>query len=305
MAEQGFFSGAMSPEETELAIDREILGKNPGAAEVIGGFLGKALRGGNYNTDPRMQKAQQIKTLKDQVTSRAKEMGIDAVSDPEKYSKLIFSTAIENNMPDMAFESIQLGRKLELERRKVEADEERNRLLDDYYKTIGKEKGKPKKKGVLPNSVDVKNILGILQGKEELAGMDSKQMANLSVRIAARVKELEAADPDQDFGDLFDIALGEQQSKIKPAKKRGLMDYEGERDWKDWADIINPIDSKAEYDDSGGPIKKENVPKNTQVKEVKKEVPKGKIRVKSPDGKGGTIDSKDWEYYKKQGFTKE
>lgn len=257
MAEnQGFFSGVLSPEETERAIDKEILGDKPDAATVIGGFLGKALGGGGYEKDPRMQQAVKTKALQERVSAIASQKGIDFQKNPEEYTKLVTAAAFEMGMPDIGLKAIQQGQEFEISRRKIAAEEERNRILDEWYKSGGGSKAKDKgKKFVLPNSIDVKNTLGILQGREELAGMDPKQMDNLSVRMAARIKELK--DEGVEFGDAFNMAYSEQRHKIKPARKRGLLD----KDMKDWSleDVYKPFDVKAEYDDSDGPITEDMV----------------------------------------------
>ncbi len=284
MAEnQGFFSGVLSPEETERAIDKEILGDKPDAATVIGGFLGKALGGGGYEKDPRMQQAVKTKALQERVSAIASEKGIDFQKNPTEYTRIVTAAAFEMGMPDIGLKAIQQGQEFEISRRKIAAEEERNRILDEWYKSGGGSKSKDKqKKFVLPNSIDVKNILGTLQGREELAGMDPKQMANLSVRMAARIKELKNDDPDIEFGDAFDMAYSEQRDKIKPARKRGLLD----KDMKDWSleDVYKPFDVKAEYDDSDDPITEDMV-------SIPKDKPKesNTARVKSPDGKIGTI----------------
>src|SRR3972149_8881717 len=300
----GFFSGSsgMSPEDTEALLDAE-LRKNRGG---VGAALAKQGIGfntenvvNNFAGDPRMIRALKIKDLQQKVGEKAQELGMD-ISDPEKYSKLVFSTAIENNMPDVAFEAIKLGRDMELDRRKVEADEERNRVLDDYYKTVGKNKGKDKKKFVLPNTTDVKNIQATLSGREDLAGMEPKQMANLAIRMAACIKELKNDYPDVEFGDAFDAAYQEFSDKIKPAKKRGPYDTDFAS--SNWKDIINPFDEKASYDDSGDPITSKDVEESAPAK-IKPLVKKGtRIVVIDKNGKEFTIPSEQVEQAKKQGY---
>src|SRR3990172_1124002 len=105
MAEQGGFFSGLSPEETELAIDREILGAKPGAAEVIGGFLGKRL-GGGYENDPRMMKAVKMQALKERVSKLAQEKGISINDDPEEFTKMVAATAWDMGMPDVGFEAL-------------------------------------------------------------------------------------------------------------------------------------------------------------------------------------------------------
>lgn len=261
MAEnQGFFSGTMSPEETERVLDKELLVERGS----LGSFLARRGIGAGtdriqegFKSDPRMQQAVKTKALQERVSSIASQKGIDFQKNPEEYTKLVTAAAFEMGMPDIGLKAIQQGQEFEISRRKIAAEEERNRILDEWYKSGGGSKAKDKgKKFVLPNSIDVKNILGILQGREELAGMDPKQMDNLSVRMAARIKELKD-DEGVEFGDAFNMAYSEQRHKIKPARKRGLLD----KDMKDWSleDVYKPFDVKAEYDDSDGPITEDMV----------------------------------------------
>lgn len=126
MAEnQGFFSGVLSPEETERAIDNEILGAKPDAASFIGGFIGKALGGGGYANDPRMIQAVKMKALQEKVSAIAKEKNIDIASNPEEFTKIVAATSWEMGMPDIGFNALKQGRQMQLERQKVETEQER------------------------------------------------------------------------------------------------------------------------------------------------------------------------------------
>lgn len=269
--DSGFFSGVLSPEETERAIDKEILGEKPDAATVLGGFLGKALGGGGYQKDPRMVEAVKMKALKDRVSSAAAEKGIDFQKDPTGYTKIVTAAAFEMGMPDIGLKAIQQGRQFELEERKMKNEEERTRALEAYYKGTVDNKGKGKKKPAQAGATDVDNTLKALMGKPELEGLPGKKMANLSVKIAQEIEALQNQDPDLSWNDAYDMAYEKERPKIKPAKKTGWFDLE--------------MDSKADYDDSGGPITEEMATKPSE----KPKVASNTVKVKSPDGKVGTI----------------
>lgn len=300
---QGLLSGIASPEEIESLLDKEMFTKyhNPQQPFASALGLGFAKGVGIGKDDPRMQQAKELKVLKDTVSERAKAAGISE-ADPEQYAKIVYQTAIELDKPDIAFMATMQARQSEIERRKIKVDEERNRILENYYEgIIAKKDGKdPKKKAALPSSVDVKNVAQMLQGREEFAGMDAKQMANLSVRVAARIKELETDDPDLSFGESLDIALSEASSKIKRAKKKGWYDTGGEVGDQKWWEFILGRDQKAEYDDSSDPIKGEDVPATS--KETKAKPTGDRVEVVNSKGEVFTIPSSQVELAKKKGY---
>lgn len=280
--DSGFFSGVLSPEETERAIDKEILGEKPDAATVLGGFLGKALGGGGYQKDPRMVEAVKMKALKDRVSSAAAEKGIDFQKDPTGYTKIVTAAAFEMGMPDIGLKAIQQGRQFELEERKMKNEEERTRALEAYYKGTVDNKGKGKKKPAQAGATDVDNTLKALMGKPELEGLPGKKMANLSVKIAQEIEALQNQDPDLSWNDAYDMAYEKELPKIKPARKRGWFDTGKVSDWKD---MLPGTDEAADYDDSGGPITEEMATKPSE----KPKAASNTVKVKSPDGKVGTI----------------
>ena len=123
--DSGFFSGVLSPEETERTIDKEILGEKPDAATFLGGFIGKALGGGGYQNDPRMVQAVKMKALQERVSATAKERGIDINDNPEEFAKIVASHSWDMGMPDIGWNALKQGRQMKLERTKVETDQER------------------------------------------------------------------------------------------------------------------------------------------------------------------------------------
>lgn len=278
--DSGFFSGVLSPEETERAIDKEILGEKPDAATVLGGFLGKALGGGGYQNDPRMIQAVKMKALQDKVSSIASEKGLDFQKDPMEYTKIVTAAAFEMGMPDIGLKAIKQGQEFELSRRKMKNEEERTAALDWYYRNgAGKSKGKDKPAQAGHSDIDsVKQKLG---GDLRLTGLKGLKMANLAVTIANDIEYMQKQDPDLSWNDAYDMAFEKQTPKMKFARKRGWLDTGSVKDWKD---LLPGTDEDADYDDSDGPI-----PPEMATKEEKPKAASNTVKVKSPDGKVGTI----------------
>ncbi len=212
-----------------------------GAGAELGAALADQFRAGD---SPEVAQAKKLQKIQQTVIAQAQELGINDRNDPEKFAALFARELIVNGMPGPAFEAMEKGRKMELERRRVEA------LEDQVKATLGKTtKRKPPKNAFLDEVGNLKptvtRAIGSLIAREfggvlnpitgEISGLDREksQQANF---IQARAEELAVTGKVKTLGKAFATAVqelrdaGGDPNAVRSQSAGGVRMEQGTRD---------------------------------------------------------------------------
>lgn len=97
-------------------------GQGAGAGMALGQALAQEGVPG-FQVDPAIRKAEALQEIQQTVLERARGLGISEQTDPERFATIAAQEFITRGMAGEAFQVMEQGREMELERRRVEATE--------------------------------------------------------------------------------------------------------------------------------------------------------------------------------------
>lgn len=250
-------SGGATPDEVRRQLEAEdyttgrAMASNPSSA----GFLGLMNSGSRDfqeamgKRDSRLDKAMKMELFKKKVAKRAQEQGVDISSDPNAFGRMVFSQAMEDGMPEIAFEAMNFARKAGLEERKTKVAEDNAKSMTDYREAQGtwleerarlydelnkikrlqaenKANNKKPAPAKYPTSKMEKDMLNYIGNDSVLKdmGFDDTTAGNMAKDAAGDLAKALRDDPDTSLEDHIDTVLEKIRNRTYHQKNKYWFD---------------------------------------------------------------------------------